>query len=208
MFSATSPSGVLVPRSGSPFYSSNLQSPIIGSSASLANSDAFEPAAELSLARFNSYGRGEERLSEVRVAKWATDLQRSLRNERDRFEELQRNDRAKWLLERVGEEVTRGTIVASPGGTPRAEWAVVRHGDEKAVKAGQRYHKAVGLDTRDPLGLCSLGDDMRQRGFVFVKVLGGMSVLGAVVVAVVRAFGLETGLPQGGWWNWLTNGSE
>lgn len=208
MFSATSPSGVLVPRSGSPFYSSNLQSPIIGSSASLANSDVFEPTAELSLARFNSYGRGEERLSEVRVAKWATDLQRSLRNERDRFEELQRNDRAKWLLDRVGEEVTRGTIVASPGGTPRAEWAVVRHGDEKAVKAGQRYHKAMGLDTRDPLGLCSFGDDVRRNGFVFVKVLGGVSVLGAVVVAVIRAFGLETGLPQGEWWNWLTNGSE
>lgn len=132
-----------------------------------------------------------------------------MRNERDRFEELQRNDRAKWLLERVGEEVSRGAIVASPGGSPRAEWAVVRRGDdEKQTKAGQRYNKAGGVDSRDPLGLCNLSDQIRRNGFVLVKVLGGVSVLGAIVVAAVRACGIETGLPQNGWWNWLTGGGE
>jgi hypothetical protein len=162
-----------------------------------------------SLARCNNSTQGDQRLSDVRIAKWAIDLQRSLRNERDRFEELQSNDRAKWLLKRVGEEVSKGTIVASPGGPPRAEWAVVRHGDEKKTsKVGQRYGKAVGLDSRDPLGLCNFGDDIRRRGFVVVKVLGGMSVLGAIVVAVVRACGMETGLPQNSWWSWITGGAE
>ncbi|KAF1841857.1 uncharacterized protein K460DRAFT_291569 [Cucurbitaria berberidis CBS 394.84] len=208
IFSAASPSGVLVPRSGSPFYPSNLQSPFLASSASLANSDTLECPADFSLTRYVNYAQGEQRPSDVRIGKWATDLQRSLRNERDRFEELQRNDRAKWLLERVGEEVSRGTIVTSPGGSPRAEWAVVRHGDEKASKAGQRYSKAASLDSRDPLGLCNFSDEVRRRSFVLVKVLGGMSVLGAVVIAVVRACGMETGLPQGGWWNWLTGGAE
>jgi hypothetical protein len=208
MFSAASPSGVLVPQSGSPFYTSNLQSPFPGSSPSLAQSD-LENSPHFSLARYNnSFGQGEQPLSDLRIAKWATDLQRSLRNERERFEELQRNDRAKWLLERVGEEVSRGTIISSPGGPPRAEWAVVRHGDEKRNKAGQRYSKATGLDSRDPLGLCNLSDQVKRNGFVLVKVLGGVSVLGAIVIAVVRACGVEAGLPRSGWWNWLTSGGE
>jgi hypothetical protein len=207
IFSAASPSGVLVPRSGSPFYSSTLQSPFHGSSPSLAQSDIDNPS-NFSLARYNSFVQAEQPLSEIRIAKWATDLQRSLRNERDRFDELQRNDRAKWLLERVGEEVTRGTIVASPGGSPRAEWAVVRHGDEKHTKAGQRYNKAGGLDSRDPLGLCGFSDVVKKRGFVLVKVLGGVSVLGAIIVAAVRACGVETSLPQHAWWKWLTGGAE
>ncbi|KAF2819876.1 hypothetical protein CC86DRAFT_449540 [Ophiobolus disseminans] len=205
IFSATSPSGVLVPRSGSPFYASNLQSPFPGSSSSLVHSDLDNPT-NFSLARYNSFGQNEQPMSEIRIAKWATDLQRSLRNERDRFEELQRNDRAKWLLERVGEEVSRGSIVASPGGSPRAEWAVVRHGDEKQMDAGQRYGSGV-VDSRDPLGLCNLSDQIRQKGFVLVTVLGGVSVLGAVMVAVVRACGIESGLvPQSGWWGWVTGG--
>jgi len=148
--------------------------------------------------------QGDQRFSEIRIARWATDLQRSRRNERDRFEELQSSDRAKWLLERVGEEVSRGTIVTSPDGNPRAEWAVVRHGDEKGNKGGPRYAKAVGLDSRDPLGLCDFSDELRRRSFVLVKVLGGISVVGAVVVAVIRACGIETGSPQN-WWAWITS---
>ncbi|CAI9630715.1 unnamed protein product [Alternaria burnsii] len=205
VFSATSPSGVLVPGSGSPFYPSNLQSPLLASSPSLANSDTLEPPGNFSLARYNNARQGEQGLSEIRIARWATDLQRSRRNERERFEELQNNDRARWLLERVGEEVSKGTIVASPRGPPRAEWAVVRHGDEKnSSKVSHRYAKAVGLDSRDPLGLCNFGDELRRQSFVLVKVLGGISVLGAVAVAVCRACGIETGLPHGGWWEWIT----
>lgn len=217
IFSAASPSGVLVPRATSPFYlsnsqlNSNLQSPFPGSSPSLSHSqlDALDHPTEFSLARYN-YPHGEQRLTEVRLAKWATDLQRSLRNERDRFEELQRDERARWLLERVGEEVASGNIVASPStGSPRADWAVVKRGSGKeANKTMQRYGRANGLDSRDPLGLCDFSDEVRRRGFVLVKVLGGVSVIGAVMVAVVRACGIEAGLPEGGLWNWLTGNAE
>jgi hypothetical protein len=207
VFTAASPSGVLVPQSGSPFYATQLQSPFPGSSPSLAQFD-LENSTSFSLARYNNSGQSDQPASELRIAKWATDLQRSLRNERDRFEELQRNDRAKWLLERVGEEVARGAIIASPGGSPRADWAVVRHGDEKKSKTGQRYTGTGVLDSRDPLGLCSLTDQVRRRGFVLVKVLGGVSVLGAIMVAVIRACGVEPSLPQNRWWSWLTGGGE
>ncbi|KAH8723942.1 Septin-domain-containing protein [Phaeosphaeriaceae sp. PMI808] len=168
LFSAVSPSGVLVPRSTSPLPQ--------------------EPS---------------QPMSDIRIAKWATDLHRSLRNERDRFDQLQRTDRAQWLLERVGEEVSHGNIVASPGGSPRAAWAMVRRADEKQAKerscgTGRRYTASV-VDSRDPLGLCGFGDRIRTKGFVLVKVLGGISVLGAIVVAVVRAFGVEG---QTFWWGW------
>jgi hypothetical protein len=100
--------------------------------------------------------------------------------------------------------VGKGTIVTSGTGSPRAEWAVVRRGDgdEKKSKAGVRYG-GLGLDSRDPLGLCGFGDEVRRRGYVFVKVIGGVSVLGAVLLAVGRAAGVETGLPQNGWWAWI-----
>ncbi|KAF3046261.1 hypothetical protein E8E11_008970 [Didymella keratinophila] len=113
VFSAASPSGVLVPRSTSPFYS-NVHSPLL---SSVAGSPT-DPAA-FSLTH---YINNNPQASDIRVAKWATDLHKSLRNERDRFEDLQRNERAKWLLERVGEEVKNGTIVTADG--PRAEWAI------------------------------------------------------------------------------------
>ncbi|KAF2476193.1 uncharacterized protein BDR25DRAFT_252050 [Lindgomyces ingoldianus] len=214
IFSATSPSGVLVPRATSPFYlsnsnfNSNLQSPFPASSPSLSHAplEGLEGPTAFSLARYNNYTQGEQRFAEVRLARWASDLQRSLRNERERFEELQRNERAKWLLERVGEEVRGGNISSSPrNGSPRADWAMIRHGDRKGTNADEHWYGRGGrLDARDPLGLCDFSDEVRKRGFVLVKVLGGMSVLGAVVVAVVRACGVEAGLPEAGLWSWIT----
>ncbi|KAF2867894.1 Septin-domain-containing protein [Massariosphaeria phaeospora] len=217
IFSATSPSGVLVPRTTSPFFlptsnfNSNLQSPNPASSPSFSYTytDPQDQPTEYTLARYNSYVQGEHRPAELRLAKWATDLQRSLRNERERYEELQRADRAKWLLERVGEEVRCGSIMASPTGSHRADWAVARRGTgkERGI-AGQSHSKGGILDSRDPLGLCDFGDDFTKKGFVLIKVMGGMSVLGALVVAVVKACGVETGLPEGGVWSWVTGVAE
>jgi hypothetical protein len=62
------------------------------------------------------------------------------------------------------------------------------------------------MDSRDPLGLCDFSDEVRRRGFVVVKVLGGVSVLGAVVVAVVRTCGWEVGVPEGGIWGRFAGG--
>lgn len=236
IFSAASPSGVLVPRATSPFYlshsiynTSGLQSPTFpASSPSLSHTqldDNITLPPDFSLTRYNNYGQPDSRLQEVRVAKWATDLQRSLRNERDRFEELQRNERAKWLLERVSEEVRDGTITTSPTtGSPRAEWAVIRRsssssssssGSSSSGKDDARKYAGRGgggglLNPRDPLGLCGFGDQLRRRGGVVVKVLGGMSVLGAVVVAVLRflGVGVDTGVPGVGVWNWLMGRGE
>ncbi|XPS94298.1 hypothetical protein M3J09_003619 [Ascochyta lentis] len=194
VFSAASLSGVLVPRSTSPFYS-NQQSPLL---SSVAGSPTDPTAFSLT-----HYINKDTQASDIRVARWATDLHKSLRNERERFEDLQRNERAKWLLERVGEEVAAGTIITSDG-APRAEWAVVRHGNEK--QGGGRRYGVAGLDSKDPLGLCDFSDEMKRRGVVLVQVLGGMSLLGAVGLAVVRVCGVE--MPEGRLWAWLGGGWE
>lgn len=209
VFTPVSPSGVLVPRAASPFYSSNLQSPFPASSPSLSHTHPDgEGPSEFSLARYNGYAQGEQRFAEIRLAKWATDLQRSLRNERERYEELQQAERARWLLERVGEQVKEGNIVPGQGVGPRADWAMVRSGNDKSHEVAGRYGRLVPLDARDPLGLCDFGDDLRKRGLILVKVLGGMSVLGAVMVTVVRVCGLENQLPEGGLWAWLTGSGQ
>ncbi|KAL1612051.1 hypothetical protein SLS60_000274 [Paraconiothyrium brasiliense] len=213
IFTPVSPSGVLVPQAGSPFYASNLHSPFPASSPSLAHTqpETLDNLPDFSLTRYQNAAQGEQRLAEVRLAKWATDLQRSLRNEKDRYEELQRTERAKWLLERVGEEVASGNIVASPGGSPRADWAVVKRPTTKEARASTgipMYGRSANVDSRDPLGLCDFSDEVRRRGFVLVKVLGGVSVLGAVMVTVVRICGWETMLPEGGVWRWITGQTE
>jgi len=205
IFSVASPSGVLVPSPGSPFYASNLHSPLLASSPSLSNSERPDSPGTFSLARYTHAAQNELPLSEIRIAKWATDLHRSLRNERERFERVQREGHAKRLLRRAGEEVSGGTFFAAAGGPPRADWAVVRHGDEKcAGTTGTRFCSAGGLDSRDPLGLCTWGDEVWRHGTVLVKVLGGVSVLGAVVVAFARVMGVHGFAGQWGWWGWVT----
>ena len=209
VFSVSPLSGVPVPHSTPSFYSSPnsvIQSPLPDSSPTFSDTltEPLEPPTNFSLTKYNTYTASEQRLAEVRLAKWAADLQRSLRNERERFASLQASERAKWLLERVSEEVSAGNIglLGSPG-SARADWAVVRR-NEKDVKS-ERY-EGGRIDGRDPLGLLELSDEVKRKSVVLAKVLGGVSVIGAVVVAVAKACGATTALPQGGIWHWLIGG--
>ncbi|KAK3340127.1 Septin-domain-containing protein [Neurospora tetraspora] len=63
------------------------------------------------LARITDHTQREERLAQVRLANWATELQKSLANERAQYEALARNKRAVWLTEKIGECVVDGTLV-------------------------------------------------------------------------------------------------
>jgi len=49
------------------------------------------------LARITDHTQREEKIAQVRLANWAADLQRSLQNERARFDALARSERAVWL---------------------------------------------------------------------------------------------------------------
>ncbi|KAF2142000.1 uncharacterized protein K452DRAFT_249755 [Aplosporella prunicola CBS 121167] len=227
IFSSPSPSQVLIPRPGTSSTSFSL--PLSASHFSAVSSPSSPQTSQYyttstaaattaplaphnyNLARLADHTQREERLAQVRLARWAADLQRSLANERRRFEELERGKRARWLLEQIGAEAGEGRISeaasAAAAGIPAhadVDWALTRRADvEECVKREARWTgtgagagelrranaKARLLDPRDPLGLCEWGDEVRRSGWVVVQVLGGAGVVGAVLVAVWRAWG-------------------
>ncbi|EKG18270.1 Cell division protein GTP binding protein [Macrophomina phaseolina MS6] len=213
ILSSPSPSQVLIPRPGtgstantpfSPVASYTHISPASPNSVSGANN-------EYSIARFNEQNYREEQMAQVRLAKWAADLQRSLQNERRRFDELEREKRTRWLLEHVGPAVLDGRIVSTEDLQPSnqhdpALWSLTRQTDlnerlKREARWSSKSEKLGRLDPRDPLGLCDWSDDVKKGGLIVVQVLGGVGVLGAVAVAVWQWRSQGTGGLLGGWFS-------
>ena len=105
------------------------------------------------MARIADYTQREETMAQVHLAKWATDLQRSLQNERERYTAIARDDRAFWLTERLSECVDDGSLVPitqTPG-----------------------YHRCHGLPEKESpaatasggLGRTELERKIHRRGF-------------------------------------------
>jgi hypothetical protein len=126
----------------------------------------------------------EERYAQIRLAKWAADLQRCLQNERARYEALSRGERAVWLTEKLGECVKDGTLVAldeaftakasQPGGTT-ASAKLIRSSVSNGV-----------LNPRDPLGLIRWKNVLTRRGWIAFQVVGSFGVLGAIAIWMTR----------------------
>lgn len=142
------------------------------------------------LARVADHRQREERLAQVRLAKWASDLQRSLQNERERFEVLARGERAVWLTERLGECVADGTLVPV---TAENMLALSRSGPgqtddvlQPGLASATDMKRWVIEDPRDPLGLLRYNDELRQRGWLALQVVGGLGVIGGLTLWVVR----------------------
>ena len=152
--------------------------------------------------RVADHTQREEKLAQIRLAKWAGDLQRSLQNERARYEALSRGERAIWLTEKLGECVNDGTLVSVQGSS-----TVVP--SEKALSSLEG--EASGLSRRnftdggDPLGLLRWNEAMRRRGWIAFQVVGSFGVLGAMAVWMARSWGLGTDEYSGWtwvWWGW------
>lgn len=152
------------------------------------------------LARITDHTQREERIAQVRLANWAADLQRSLQNERARFDALARSERAVWLTERLGECVQDGTIV--PISQSRKELISPQFdtGSGALVKQGtysrrreQRVMRGT-LDIHDPLGLLKLNEEMKRRGWVVLK----LGILGGIAFWIAKS--LQGAEVQGGWW--------
>ncbi|PGH09360.1 hypothetical protein GX51_00803 [Blastomyces parvus] len=181
--SSVSPSQVLVPYPG--------------------GADSGPPSYTMS--RVADHTQREEQLAQIRLAKWASDLQQSLQNERERYESLARGERAVWLTERLGECVADGTllpITQTPGFThhPRARWAAKGDGgsggsgSETVTVPGPdgrpvQYRVADMSSSRDPLGLIRWNDDMKRTGWVVIQVIGSVGVVGGLALWVAKAWG-------------------
>lgn len=145
-------SGVLIPQ---------------GSELSLNTSNSF------ALARVADHSQREERLAQIRLSRWASELQLSLQRERERYERMARTDRALWLLQKMGEEVRDGQIITADAS---AAQALVRREDTEKFTAqtGPIYQM------HDPLGLLQWRQSIRSRGWIALQVVGSVGVVGGL----------------------------
>jgi hypothetical protein len=164
--------------------------------SSLSNSGVLvPPGSDLSLTTSNSYAlarmadhtQREERLAQVRLSRWASDLQISLQRERERYERLARGERATWLVEKMGEEVRNGRVMAADN-----SGALVK---VDASEAGV-YYRPVSYATHDPLGLLRWKETMKTRGWVAVQVVSSFGVIGGLALWLAKTWGFTSSLHE------------
>lgn len=152
--------------------------------------------------RVADHTQREEKLAQVRLAKWARDLQRSLQNERKRYEALSRGERALWLTQRLGECVSDGSLVpvktlAEPSSPDKGSLSL--NPDATGVS-----FQTLG-DGGDPLGLLRWNEAMKRRGRIAFQVVGSFGILGAVAVWMARSWGIADDASPGWTWIWWGN---
>ena len=133
----------------------------------------------------------EEKLAHIRLAKWAGELERSLQNERARYEAIARVERAVWLTEKL-EECRDGALVS-----------INVHCDKgpKLDRSKASSHRGL-LDVGDPLGLLRWNEVMKRRGWIAFQVVGSFGLLGAMAMWMARTWG--AGTESYNWiWEWL-----
>lgn len=176
--------------SGSAYASSSRRS-VSGTSIPLDSPPGY------AMARITDYTRNEERMAEVRLAQWATDLQRSLQNERDRYTSLARGERAVWLTERLGECVVDGSLMPlsqTPGfcglygpiGEKSGKFQVMR------PHAGSGAYRFMTFSPHDPLGVVGWIDELGHRSWMLVQIVGSVGVVGGLALWLARTWGLPT----------------
>ncbi|KAK1141978.1 hypothetical protein N8T08_008301 [Aspergillus melleus] len=148
------------------------------------------------MARLSDCTRHEEKLAQVQLARWASDLQQSLQNERERYTAIARGERAVWLTERLGECVVDGTLVPI---TQTPGFCGLRAPPEKAgallvrAQSGQNveYH-LTRISPQDPLGLVKWSESLKQRGWALVQIVGSFGVVGGLALWLAKSWGLPS----------------
>lgn len=148
------------------------------------------------MSRISDYTCHEEKMAQVQLARWASDLQQSIQNERERYARIARGERAVWLTERLGECVVDGSLVPiaqTPG------FCGLRAPTEKTgallvrAQAGQNveYH-LTRISPQDPLGLVRWSESFKQRGWALVQIVGSFGVVGGLALWLAKSWGLPS----------------
>ncbi|KAL8683264.1 MAG: hypothetical protein Q9186_000766 [Xanthomendoza sp. 1 TL-2023] len=132
--------------------------------------------------RLAEYTRQEEKRAQIRLAKWANDLRRTMREERAQFEELQQLERTTWLSQKL-EECKQDATSSSDDGKSmiRSELAPTT--------------SPFGFtNSNDPLGLLRYDESLRRHGWQIFQMAGAVGLLGAAAWWITK-----------GWWWWSTS---
>lgn len=166
-----------------------LRQPRAGNNNLLGMAGALDAQMSLegySLARVAGYTRQED----IRLAKWASDLQRSLQNERERYSALARGERAIWLTERLNECVVDGSLVPIRSGSlssSSSSW------ENKAV---QKFYPPTAtpaanlpaiISPQDPLGVVRWTDDLYRRGWTIVQIVSSFGIVGGLALLLANS---------------------
>ncbi|KAJ0413746.1 hypothetical protein BJY00DRAFT_55753 [Aspergillus carlsbadensis] len=155
-------------------------------------------APSYTLARISDYSRHEEKRAQIQLAKWASDLQQSLQNERERYASLARGERAIWLTERLGECVIDGSLVPmtqTPGfcGFRAPSNKVNNGGVLVRTQNGQSVeYRIASISPLDPLGVVRWSEDLKQRGWAIVQIVGSFGVVGGLALVLAKTWGLSS----------------
>ncbi|KAF1815321.1 hypothetical protein P152DRAFT_391009 [Eremomyces bilateralis CBS 781.70] len=184
-----------------PPFSRIPTSPLSGPRApsSSPSSSAITAAFPGSAAAFRAHVTREERLAQLRLSRWATELRGTVSAERERYERLTGDERAEWLARQLEREVARGGLVICEGDGRRPD---EQRGMGSSSSARRRRRKVLG-DSGVPAWarraekerVGSLGGVAWQT----VQLLSGVSFVGAVLIAVVRGWGKQGEALNWGW---------
>lgn len=164
----SSPSQVLVPYPGTSFYRASSPSP----------SSLSSPQHGLDLALQQYATRAHtDRYTEVRLAKWAEDLQRSLEAERrQQHQRVSPRGRDRWQdMYDFSKDKEADELALVCNETHQT----------RSAKCGMPFGNSA-LDPRDPLGVLAFGQRFRRNGWIALRVLGGCGIIGAVAVWTMR----------------------
>ncbi|KAL3483704.1 hypothetical protein BJX62DRAFT_73559 [Aspergillus germanicus] len=162
------------------------------------SSSPYSIAPSYTLARISDYSRHEEKRAQIQLAKWASDLQQSLQNERERYASLARGERAIWLTERLGECVVDGSLVPmtqtpgfcgfrAPSDKANNGGVLVRTQNGRSVE-----YRIASISPLDPLGVVRWSDDLKQRGWAIVQIVGSFGVVGGLALVLAKTWGLSS----------------
>ncbi|KAH9825605.1 Septin GTPase family [Teratosphaeria destructans] len=160
------PSKILVPHSTSSFYRSASPS----ASDSSAPSGHRQQVPTYALTHNHEQNATDAPFREMRLAKWATDLQRSLRNENRRYQEMYTHAPADWSNNIPSDD----------------EKALALTGERRRPARGRLGGDIAIIDPRDPLGVLALSQNLRLHGVFALQIAGGVGLIGAVAWWVTR----------------------
>lgn len=182
-------------------------------------------------AQISDHTQQEEKLAQIRLAKWAGELQRSLQNERARYEVRLRRagypydttdlfckliiaNAISWLT--PNQAIARGeravwlterlgecTNIGALITTRPASTNESEKGPTPTMNDSVRLSGHRGLlDAGDPLGLLRWNEAMKRRGWIAFQIMGTFGVVGAVAVWIVKSWGGSENYAT--WtWEWL-----